>query len=223
MTAGLLELGEDDARAALLLMHSGDGAPATMVQTLVRHVETSEGRRFPWPKAARAKAESLKVRIPDGLGPRSLEPGAPVGQTTLAKADSAGLKPYGAGTFGPEDCDVFGRVAPHRLMARMHDGAGTGIAMMRAAAGEHAGFAVVEYRIVYFEPPSPGDRFLVRSGLVQAEPRRVGWTYWAFDVETGAPIATARSVMVPFDLEARKAMTLPDDAVVKLRAQLVKA
>jgi acyl-CoA thioester hydrolase len=221
MTAGVLELGEDDARLALLLMHAG-GAAATIVQTVVRHVETSERRRFPWPGAVRRKADSLKVRIPDGLGPRSLEPGASIAHTTLAKTDSAGLKPYAAGTFGPEDCDVFGRVAPHRLMARMHDGAGIGIAMMRTAVGEDIGFAVVEYRIVYFEPPGPGDRFLVRSGLVQAEPRRIGWTYWAFDAETGAPIATARSVLVPFDLEARKAMTLADDAVAKLKAQVVQ-
>jgi acyl-CoA thioester hydrolase len=222
MTAGLLELGEDDARAALLLTHSGDGAPATMFQALVRHVETSEGRRFPWPKAARRKADSLKVRIPQGLGPRSLEPGAAIGAATLAKADSAGLIPYGAGSFGPEDCDVFGRVAPHRLMGRMIDGAAIGIAAMRTATGEHSGFAVVEYRIVFFEPPSPGDRFVVRAGLVQAEPRRSGWTYWAFGADTGAPLAAARSVLVPFDLETRKAMTLPDDAVAKLQAQLVR-
>ena len=221
MTAGLLGMGEDDARVLMLLAHSGEESPAAIVQTLVSHVSAAEGRRFPWPTGARGRAESLRVRIPDGLGPRSLEVGAPAATTTLAEADSAGLIRYGAGAFGPADCDAFGRVAAHKLMARLGDGAAHGIALMRGAVGEHIGFAVVEYRLDYFEPPRAGDRFCVRAGLVQAEARRLGWSYWMFDSETGAPLAAARSVLVPFDLNARKAITLPDEAVARLKAKLV--
>ena len=129
---------------------------------------------------------------------------------------------YGAGAFGPAECDVFGRVAAHQIMARLGDGAANGIALMRAAVGEHVGFAVVEYRIVYFEPAYAGSRFTARAGLVQAEPRRLGWSYWMFDADTSAPLACARSVLVPFDLDARRAMTLPDDAVARLREKLVQ-
>ena len=222
MTAGLLELGEDSASAALLMMHSNEGVPAAIVQTRAEHVSAAEGRRFPWPKSARARAESLRVRLPDGLGPRSLHPGEPAPPRSLQEADSAGLMRYGAGAFGPAECDVFGRVAAHQIMARLGDGAANGIALMRAAAGEHVGFAVVEYRIVYFEPAYAGSRFTARAGLVQAEPRRLGWSYWMFDADTSAPLACARSVLVPFDLDARRAMTLPDDAVARLREKLVQ-
>ena len=221
LAAGLLELGEDDARALMLLAHSGEETPAAVVQTRVAHVTAADGRRFPWPRSALARAESLRVRIPDGLGPRSLEPDAPVRSPSLADADQAGLIPYGAGAFGPEDCDVRGRAAPHRLVARIIDGAGHGIARIREGVGESIGLAAVEYRIDYFEPARAGDRFVVRAGMVQADPRRLGWSYWAFDADTGAPLAGARSVLVPFDLEARKAMTLPDDAVGRLRERLV--
>jgi acyl-CoA thioester hydrolase len=217
MTAGLLEIGEDEARA-----HSGDEAPSAIVQTLVAHVTAAEGRRFPWPQSVRDRADSLRVRIPDGLGPRSLEPGTAAGEPTLAAADQAGLIRYGGGAFGLEDCDVFGRVPAHRLMARLGDGAAHGIALMRAALGERTGFAVVEYRLVYFDPPRAGDRFAVRAGLVLAEPRRLGWSYWMFDADTGRPLAAARSVLVPFDLDARKTMTLDDAAVARLKAQLVQ-
>jgi acyl-CoA thioesterase FadM len=93
---------------------------------------------------------------------------------------------------------------------------------MRAALGERTGFAVVEYRLVYFDPPRAGDRFAVRAGLVLAEPRRLGWSYWMFDADTGRPLAAARSVLVPFDLDARKTMTLDDAAVARLKAQLVQ-
>ena len=222
LTAGLLHTGEDDLRALMILAHSGEEAPAAVVQTLAAHVSAADGRRFPWSQSALRRAESLRVRTPEGLGPRSLEPGAPVRARTLAEADASGLIRYGAGAFGPEDCDVFGRAAAHRLMARLGDGAAHGIAITREAAGEHMGLAVVEYRIAYFEPPRAGDRFVVRAGLVQAEPRRLGWSYWMFDPDTGAPLAGARSVLVPFDLDARKAATLPDEAVAKLRASLIE-
>jgi len=220
LSAGLLDLGEDDARVVMLLAHSGDEAPSAIIQTHLAHVTAAEGRRFPWARSARARAGSLRVRIPEGLGPRSLEPGAPAGEFDLARADAAGLIRYGAGVFGPEDCDVFGRVAAHRLMSRLGDGAAHGIAVMRGAVGEHAGFAVVEYRLVYFEPAHAGDRFAVRAGLVQAEARRLGWSYWMFDAETGRPLAAARSVLVPLDLEARKAMSLDAAAVGRLRMHL---
>ena len=222
MTAGLLGMGEDDARVLMLLAHSGAETPSAVIQTQVSHVSAAEGRRFPWSKGARSRADLLRVRIPEGLGPRSLEPDAPVATTSMAQADSAGLIRYGAGAFGPADCDAFGRVAAHQLMARLGDGAAHGVALMRGAVGEHTGFAVVEYRLTYFEPPRAGDRFSVRAGLVQAEPRRLGWSYWMFDAATGAPLAAARSVLVPFDLDARKAMTLPAEAVAKLREQMVE-
>ncbi len=222
MTAGLFEIGEETAGAVLLLMHSLEDVPAAVVQSRVAHVSAGEGRPFPWPGSARRAAESLHARIPGGLGARSLHPGAPVPERTLEAADSAGLIRYGAGAFGPQDCDVFGRVAAHQMMARLGDGAANGIGLMRGAVGEHVGFAVVEYRIAYFEPAQAGGRYVARAGLVQAEPRRLGWSYWMFDADTSAPLASARSVLVPFDLDARKAMTLPDDAVARLKEKLVQ-
>ena len=221
MTAGLLEMGEDSAGAVLLLMHSLEDVPAAIVQTRVAHVSSGEARPFPWPRSARARAESLRVELPAGLGARSLHPGARIPQRTLQEADSAGLVRYGAGAFGPQDCDVFGRVAAHQMMARLGDGAANGIALMRGAVGEHVGFAVVEYRIVYFEPAHAGGRYAAGAGLTQAEPRRFGWSYWMFDADTSAPLAAARSVLVPLDLDARKAMTLQDDAVARLKEKLV--
>lgn len=223
MSAGLLDLGDDDARALMLLAHSGDEAPSAIVQTRAAHVTAADGRRFPWSRSARERADSLRVRIPDGLGPRSLDPGAEVRARTLAEADRAGLIRYGAGAFGPEDCDVHGGVAAHRMVARIIDGAGHGFTLIREGVGEKIGLAAVEYRIDYFEPPRAGDRYAVRAAMVQAEPRRIGWCYWMFDADTGAPMAGARSVLVPFDLEARKAMTLPDKAVARLREKLVEA
>jgi acyl-CoA thioester hydrolase len=220
LSGGVLEFGEDDARFFMLLAHSEDGSPAAVIQTEVVHVSAADGRRFPWSQSVRRRADSLKVSIPEGLGHRSLDPAQRLRQRTLADAESAGLIHYGAGAYGPEDCDVFGRVAPHRLVGRMIDGAGHGFAVIAEATGGRSGMAAVEYRIAYFDPARAGDRYAVRAALVQAEPRRLGFAYWTFDAATGAPLAAARSVLVPFDLKARKAMSLPDDAVARLTARV---
>ena len=56
MRAGLLELGETDARLLQLIIHADSGEIAAAVQTLVRHA-TAQGRpAFPWSGRTRALA-----------------------------------------------------------------------------------------------------------------------------------------------------------------------
>ena len=218
LMAGVLEMTPDGLSALQLLVHSGSGETAAVIQTRLQHARSNDAQPFPWPPAMLAQGDSLKLAIPDGLGHRSLTPGEPMAAGTLDEADRMGRMAYGAGAFGPEHCDAFGRVAPHQLMARMSDGAAQGIAVMRQALAEAApeapttGLAVVEYRIAYLDWPYAGDRFVVRSGVTAVEARRVGWSHWMLDPATGRPWAAAQAVLVPFDLDKRKAMSLSTEA-----------
>ena len=227
MTAGLLRMGEADASALQILRHSQTDEPSAVFQTHLAHVRASDGQGFAWPRAARARAGDLVVEVPAGLGPRSLEPGEPPGVASLERAEAMGLIRYGAGAFTPQDCDAFGRVSATQIMGRMGDGAAQAIDSTREAVGrltagaQPIGLAVVEYRLVYFDWPRAGDRFDVRSGLRVVEPRRLGWTHWMLDPETGRPWAIAIGVLVPFDLEVRKTVTLPEKALEILRARVV--
>src|SRR6202008_1027913 len=54
--AGVLEMGEDDARS-LLMMPPQAGGRAPSFQMRGPHATTREGRAFPWPAWARARAE----------------------------------------------------------------------------------------------------------------------------------------------------------------------
>lgn len=222
LVAGVAQMQDCDACARQLLLHSEDHQPAAVFHSLVTHATSAEARPFPWPAAARSRGESLRLDLPEGLGPRSFTPGDPSGAGDARDAESLELMRYAAGAFGPEHCDVFGRVSAHQLMARMSDGAAQGIAVTHQAAGDSIGLAVVEYRIIYLEAPRAGDRYVVRSGLRRAEPRRLGWTHWMLDPESGRPWAAAHAMLVPFDLDARKAMSLPDSAVAALKAKVVK-
>jgi acyl-CoA thioester hydrolase len=222
MTCGLTGMGESDAGAFQLLVHSGSGQPAAAFHTSLMHVRSADAQPFPWPQASRARAEDLRIEVPEALRPRSLEPGRARRDASSAGAEKAGMGRYACGLFGPEDCDVFGRVTAGALMGRLGDGAAHEIAMIRRLAGEALGVAVVEYRLAYLDWPGAGDRYDIRSGLKTAEPRRLGFEHWVLNPGTGRPWALAEAVLLPFDLEARKSVTLDEAAVKRLREGLVR-
>ena len=228
MTCGLLDLGEADACLLQILRHSLTGEPAAVFQTRLVHAKATDAEAFPWSSAARELADALTVAIPEGLEARSLTPGEGGMAGTVARADQLGLHRYGAGVFGPHECDVFGRVGAHHVMARISDGAAQAIAETRRSMAEASpdsppiGLAVVEYRLAYLERPRAGDRYDMRSGLRFAQPRRLSWTHWLLDPSSGRPAAVADGVLVPFDLKARKTVTLPDAGLSALQARVVE-
>ena len=226
MNAGVLRMDDAEADVLQILRYSGTEEPSAVFHTRLAHARATDGQAFRWPRSAQARAEQIKVEAPPGLGPRSLTPCEPVGAPSLERAEALGLVRYGAGAFMPQDCDAFGRVQAHQIMGRMGDGAAQAIARTREAVGPIAageqpvGLAVVEYRLVYLGWPRAGDRYDVRSGLRVAEPRRLGWTHWMLDPQTGRPWAVAIGVVVPFDMQLRKTLTLPDEALAVLRPRV---
>lgn len=223
MTGAVLDMAEEEARLVQTMLHSASGEPAAIFQTHAAHVTSGDTKPFPWPASARTKAQALTGTVPPALAPRSLTPGAPTAPKSLQALDALGLKLHGAGAFGPQDCDVFGRVRADRIMGRISDGAAHSIAAMREAVGDIAsggrpiGVAVVEYRLVYLDWPGAGDRYEMRSGVVFGRPRLIRWAHFLNDPATGRPWAKADSVLVPFDLETRKVVTLPDVALATLK------
>jgi acyl-CoA thioester hydrolase len=227
MTAGVLEIDEKGAVVLQILRHSRSGEVSAVFHTRLLHARASDGEAFAWPKAALARASQAMIQVPPGLGPRSMTPGEAPPPVSAERARRLGLVRYAAGAFGPQECDAFGRVSAHHVMARIGDGAAQAIASARSAVGPVAadgrpiGLAVVEYRLIYFDAPRAGDRYDVRSGLRQAETRRLGWSHWMLDPDTGRPWAMAVGLLVPFDLDARKTMSLPEEAVAMLKGKVV--
>ena len=224
MTGAVLDMAEDEARLVQTTVHTASGDPAAIFQTRAAHVTPGDIKPFPWGPPTHEHAKALTAKIPAALAPRSLTPGAPATPVSLKTLDGLGLKTHGAGAFGVQDCDVFGRVRADQIMGRISDGAAHSIAAMRGVVGDVAsggrpiGVAVVEYRLIYQDWPGAGDRFEMRSGLVFGRSRLIRWAHFLNDPTTGRPWARAESVLVPFDLELRKAITLPEPAVRALEA-----
>jgi acyl-CoA thioester hydrolase len=221
LRAGIIELGESDARLLQLLIHAGSGELAATFQTVVAHVTAGEGRAFPWSAGTRDLAAGLVVEVPERAAPRSLTLSPPSGRASLAEAERLDLIPIASGAFGAQDCDVFGRVNPEHIIGRVADGVPTlGAALSGSERQEGRGGAVLEYRLAYAAWPRAGDRFEVRSGLISFDDRAQRLAHWILDPVSGAPWATSEAVAISLDLAARKIVPLSDEAKARLAARV---
>jgi acyl-CoA thioester hydrolase len=226
MLGGVISISDTEARLLQLLVHTASGQLAATFQTTVAHVTPREGEAFPWPGVTLARAQALKVEVPEMARARSLDLSPFEPTASLARADELGLRRIGLGVLTPTDCDVFGRMRTEQFIGRVSDGIGAFVGPFRDTVVRHAepkparvGGAVLEYRIVQLAWPRAGDRVELRSGLVSADHRTMRVVHWMLDPTTGQPWGTSEATTITFDLDARKVAPISDAA----RAELAKA
>lgn len=122
ITAGVLEMGQSDARLLFLIHHSMTGELAASFQVVVGHVTALDHEPRHWPHHTREAAEGLKIDVPERAAPRSvkLEPIQSIAGLDAAKR--LGLVHLSGGAFLAHDCDVFGRMRAEQFIARVSDG-----------------------------------------------------------------------------------------------------
>jgi acyl-CoA thioester hydrolase len=224
MTGGVVEIGETDARLLLLLRHR-TGEIAASFQTLVTHATAQEGRAFPWPDRAQARAKVLAMAVPPEAAPRSIGLDPVESRASLGRAEALGLKRTALGAVRPGDCDTFGRMRPEMLMARISDGIPHFFDGKRPGTedgGPQVGGAALEYRLIHLAWPRAGDRVELRSGSAGGDARFRKLTHWLLDPESGQPWGVAEAVAVSFDLQTRKIITLGDQALAEANAQAIE-
>ena len=226
MVAGVLDIGECEARFLQLLVHSTTGQLAASFQTVVTHATARDERPFPWSDATRAMADRLKVEPPERAAPRSLGLAPSAGRASLAQSEALGLVRLGAGAIGAADCDVFGRMRPEVMVGRVSDGVPGLRDVLRLEAGEAAserppglGGAVLEYRIAYLAWPRAGDRYVVRSGLAAVGDKTHHYVHWVLDPDTGRAWGSSEAVAIALDLAARQIVPISpaDQALLRTR------
>jgi acyl-CoA thioester hydrolase len=228
MTAGVLDVRDSEATVLQLLLHAS-GEPAAAVIARVAHVTPRDLRPFPWAASARQRLADLTVAAPDFAGPRSLSFEPVTTMASFARAEALGLPVSASGAVMPQDCDVFGRMLPAHLLARIYSTVGHSLrpSFLAALAREpglegRLGGAAVEFRAVYHAWPTAGDRLQLRSGhsALTAKARRL--THWMLDPATGRPWATAELVSLFLDLKARKALTLSPDTLEAMAVEPIE-
>jgi acyl-CoA thioester hydrolase len=224
MTGGVVEIGETDARLLLLLRH-GTGELAASFQTVVAHATAHEGRAFPWPARVLERARALGVEVPAEAAPRSLGLEPVESRASLARAEALGIRRTALGVVGAEDCDVFGRMRPEQMMARISAGLPHVFEGRRPGAdglGGRAGGAALEYRLIHLDWPRAGDRVELRSGASGGDARFRKLTHWLLDPDSGRAWGAAEAIAVSFDLETRKIVALSDEALAEADAQVIE-
>jgi acyl-CoA thioester hydrolase len=219
MTGGVVAMGESDATLVQLLFHV-TGEPAAAITAKVAHVTPRDMRPFPWTQTTRRLAPALTIQPPDFALPRSIPTDPVVTAASLEVADALGLLRGSTGAVTPADCDVFGRVLPEQVLARIYASVGNILRDSQAAVLKaepdlegRLGGAAVEYRAVYHAWPGAGERLEMRSGHRDLTPKMRRVIHWLLDPTSGRPWATAEMVSLFLDLKARRSLTLSDHAL----------
>lgn len=224
MHAGVLQIGDQEAEALLVMRHSRSGEPCASFVVRLVHA-TASGRAFPWTKATLKAAEALRCERPGYAGPRGVDGGPVEPRASLATADQLGVPSIGRGPVTPQDCDAFGRLRPDAVMARFSDGAAQlfgGVPRAATAREPRLGGALLEIRILHLQNPRAGRHLWLRSGFSRLEPRFSHITHWLLDAQTGEAVASARGIAAALDLDARKVAERSPETLAELEPKVIE-
>ncbi len=229
MTGGVLSIGETDAVLLQVLTHAS-GQPAAAITARISHVTPHQLKPFPWSKATLRLAQDMMLEAPDFSKPRGVS-AAPVAATkaSVAAAEAFGLPITAAGALGPQDCDIFGRMFPEQVLARIYASVGHVFRRSHAAALEaqphlqgRLGGAAVEYRALYHAWPQAGDRLQLRSGHKALTPKSRSVVHWLLDPTSGRPWASAEIVSLFLDLQERRALVMPEEVFAVMSSERIE-
>jgi acyl-CoA thioester hydrolase len=163
------------------------------------------------PPHVAARAETLRVALPEHGGPKGLRPDPPRPDAGWAAADRLGLVLVQQGAVATAECDGQGLMLTRAYIGRIADAIPNLFARVGGVVGGddgRTGGAALEYRLVYRAVPRAGDLLALRSGLKAVAGKATTWAHWLIDRESGAAIGTAEVVAVNLDLVARRAVDL---------------
>jgi acyl-CoA thioester hydrolase len=219
---GILDCDEQRLRAYLEMSDPISGAVGA---TFIAEAELQDGDGQPLalPLSLRERAAGLQVTLPEHGGPRGLAPAPPRPEPDLAGADVLGMLTTYIGAVTPQMCDAHGRLAARHYMGIISDSIPNLVAQTqgRSRADSRIGGAALEYRLVYRRAPRPGDLLTLRSGIKAIGSKAYQLCHWLFDLSSGEAVMTSEAVAVMFDLEARRAIVIPDDARTALTEHLI--
>jgi acyl-CoA thioester hydrolase len=225
LRGAVIGVGETTADVYQELVHVETGEIAAAIRTRLVHLDRWEASVFPWSRRVRTQLDRLVTQVPEAVPARSIDPDGPMGDETaisLQIAQAAGVREIGLGRFGTVEGDINGRVRPEAFMGKVSDSVPNLMGGWRQAVGAatgvaRTGAAVLELRLNYRNWPVPGERWVLCSDIVKVEPRAHTLVHWILDPVSGRPWVTAQAVAVTFDLDQRKAIAAPAEALDQLR------
>ena len=168
-------------------------------------------------------ADSLEVEAIAHAWPRGITANIALHHLNLDEALDLGFRMIGAGVIEDNECTDANLLLPYQCMGRISDSMPHlwGTVFPESHANEEEGGAVVEFRRAYDGTLRSGDPFRVMSGIVEVGPRVQSFAHLIFNPQTQRCHVCAQAVALRMDLQARRAITMEEDALAKLRAQQI--
>lgn len=156
--------------------------------------------------------------------PRGIRANVALHHLTPDQAAQLGFQTIGAGVLEGQECTDAGLLLPYHCMGRISDSMPHlwGTVFPESHASEAEGGAVVEFRRTYSGTLRSGDPFRVMSGIVEVSPSVQSFAHLIFNPQTQRCHICAQAVALRMDLRARKAITLDEYALTKLRDRQIK-
>lgn len=194
----------DALRLRHIMYHSPSGAVAATIDVTVGHL----------PAAVLRAGEAALVAPVDMGAPDLPEPVAPPDGVSLARARALDLAETGVSIVKPDEIGAGGIFARRAFIGRLSEAVGHLIASDETSAealrARHIGSAALDYRIRWAAPVEAGDVVVLRSGASGTVGRTLRFFHWMLNERTGEAVATVEIVAVYFDMQARKAIPVPD-------------
>jgi acyl-CoA thioester hydrolase len=224
ISGGVLGIAGDTLRLYQEMRHTMTGAVAAAFVTEAGLFDLTTRAPRKLPADLPARAEALRVALPDHAAPKGLPRAASRPTASWAEADRLGLVLTQQGLVTAPDCDRHGFMLTRGYMGRISDAIPNMIVHTRGedqSDDARIGGAALEYRLCYRSVPREGDVLALRSGLKAVGAKTVVWAHWLIDRESGQAVGTAEAVAVKFDLVARKVIDIDDAARARLVALVV--
>ncbi|MCC5859236.1 MAG: acyl-ACP thioesterase [Ectothiorhodospiraceae bacterium] len=210
--AGVLDTDGDQMR---IYFEMRNPATEQVAATLVARTELADPERGvqPLPPELRERAEALRTELPEHGAPRGLELDPPRKPLTLREADEWGLLATYLTPLEPQLVDSQGYMFTRGYIGVISDSIPNFLSHMGNwdRSGSRIGGAALEYRVVYRQRARQGCVLALRTGLRHVGPKAYTFCHWLFDNDTGQAVASAEAVAVMFDLEARRAIAIPEE------------
>lgn len=168
-------------------------------------------------KALRQRFKAYQCAMPEIAAPRGLSAGPATNRPSLDQLQKADAEPCYRGTVLPRHIGAEGRADDQYALSCCTDGVPH---VWERSPLNHAylsanglGRVAVEMKLVWNTPLKVGDTVIVVSGFTGVQPKTFSLRHHIFESQTGRHAATLDVVAVAMDLETRKAIALPEEAV----------
>ena len=223
-----------EARPATpLTVHAGLAASdghATTIYAEVRHSLSGEvmATLLTELEVDGSPRDASRCTVPEHGAPRGIQSGLDRLRPDLGSLAGMGFVEIGRGAVAPGECDAAGEMERFEYVGRMSDSVVNLLAhvqteaeLARRSDGIEGG-ALVELRIAWHAPLRAGSPFTIHSGIAAAGRKTMHFVHLFFDEATRACVATAQGLAVAIDLQARRAIELPEARRRRIEARLLR-